>query len=407
MALMLRPAPAAFALLLSCLPLRPASAQGAATPLSYAVPAGVHFIASWRETPERAAIDDLYFRAAKRLWDSGVVWDLLDLASAHAPSAKRAQIRATVERVLAALGKVDWAGAFGREGAVAFRFGIPMPEYLFLGRCPEADLERNLQGIRGLLGEIASLAPEELEVREGSGGGSETTSLVVKDSPFGIQLGRGKGTLVLGIGQTLFASSLHLLGEGNGQGSIGKAAGFEKTLSLLPRERDEEGYFDIAGMCGVFSSGVSVAGAKAPPKATPILGALTSLFEEVAALGSVGWATRGAGSRLVHDEVILLEPGSSNRFFPRLLGGSRTLEGLDRFLPKDAVVGCASAGCDPLAAYDALLETVGGVEGSEKILEAWRGLQARIGFDLRADLLAFLSGEHVSVRLPSPGAGLF
>ncbi len=379
----------------------------AVAPLTHAVPAGVHFIATWRGTPERAAIDDLYLRAGKRLWDSGVAWDLFDLVSAKAPAEHRDRARAAVEKVLAALGKVDWGTAFGQEGAFAFRFGIPMPEYLLLGRCPEAGLEQSLQGLRGLLGEIASLAPDALEVREGSGGGSETTSLVAKGAPIGIQVARVKGTIVLGFGQSLFASTVHLLGAGDCQGSIGKAASYEKALSHLPRERDEEGYFDLAGMCGVFANGITAAGASAGPQAAPVLGAVSTLFEEVAAMQSIAWAARGAGSRLVYDEVVLFEPGSSNRFFPRLFGGSRTVEGLDRFLPKDTVTGCASAGCDLLGAYDALLEAVGNVEGSEKVLEAWRGVQAQFGFDLRADLLAWFSGEHVSVRVPSSRPGLF
>ncbi|MGH7149211.1 MAG: hypothetical protein ACREIU_00860, partial [Planctomycetota bacterium] len=160
-------------------------------------------------------------------------------------------------------------------------------------------------------------------------------------------------------------------------------------------------------MCGVFSGGKMAAAAGAPPQATPVLGVVSTLIEEVAAIGSIAWAGRGAGNRLVYDEVVLFEPGSSNRLFPRLLGGSRTLEGLDRFLPKDAVSGCASAGCDPLAAYDGLLEAVGNVDGSAKVLEAWQGFQAKFGFDLRADLLAWLSGEHVSVRVPSSRPGLF
>ncbi|MGH7150105.1 MAG: hypothetical protein ACREIU_05380, partial [Planctomycetota bacterium] len=233
-----------------------ASQQAALPPLSYAVPAGVHMFVSWRGTPERAAIDDLYLRAAKRLWDSGVVWDIFDLITTKAPAEEREKVRVAVEKVLAALGKVDWASAIGREGVFAFRFGMPMPDYIVLGRCPEADLDRNLQGLRGLLGEIASLAPEALEIREGSSGGSETTSLLVKNAPIGIQVARVKGTLVLGIGQSLFASTLHLLGAGDGQGSIGKAPSFGKALALLPRERDEEGYLDIAGMCGVFSGGI-------------------------------------------------------------------------------------------------------------------------------------------------------
>jgi len=399
-----------FSLVLSLPLLAPAALAADENPVSFGVPADAHFFIRGVANPERDALDAKYVEATIRLWDSGILWDVVDLALSDASREEAEQVRGIVDQVLGMLGKVEWGKIFEKEFAFAYRLAMGPPEYVFLFRVPEAALEAYRGQLRGLLEDIASFAPEVMQVRDAEGSTGVRSSLVIQGAPanIGLYLGASSDTLVLATSQAMLASSTRLLRDGTGEGSIAKAPAFRRGLEKLgPAPAEVEMYIDTGGMIDFFSGMAGIMmGMGAPPDARPVIETVSACINEFALLRSIVSVERTKGNRTIADTVLLVEEGNSERFLPRLLGMGRTLEGFERGVPKEASSFSASAGCDVAGAYDALVASIreNTIEG-EGLLEMWEGIQQQFGFHLRNDLLAHLSGGSTSICFPGKDGG--
>jgi hypothetical protein len=394
-------------LVLSLPVLAPAALPAGENPLSFGVPADVHFFVRAAANPERDALDAPYVAAMVRLWDSGILDDVLDLALTDASREEAERVRAIVDQVLETLGKVEWAKLFEKEFSFAFRLAMGPPEYVFLFRVPEAGVEAYRGQLRGLLEDFAAFEPNVLQVRDSEGPTGTRSSLVIQGAPFGLFLGATEDAIVLATSQAMLTSSTRLLRAGTGEGSIAKDPGFRRGLERVgAAPTDTEWYMNVGAMCEFVGGMIGMAGMGAPPQARPVIETVSACVNEFSALRSVVGTEKVKGNRYIADTVLLLEEGSSDRFLGKLLGLGRNLEGFERGVPREASAFSSSAGSDLAGAYDALLTAVreNTLEG-EGLLQKWEGIQQQFGFNLRDDLLVHLSGGSTSVCFPNEKGG--
>ncbi len=105
------------------------------------------------------------------------------------------------------------------------------------------------------------------------------------------------------------------------------------------------------------------------------------------------------------ESVAALTPDAAgNPIYPVFANSSR-LTDFDRFLPRETVSFSVAGGIDLGALCTFIEDTIreGGPAG-EELMNQWAALQTELGFDLRADVLAWIGGSSVSVTLED-GAG--
>ena len=77
----------------------PAWAQAERFTLGKLVPEDVHFFANWHDTPARARLMEGYTRAFTKLAESGIVEDIVELATFESSERERKQIRQILKNV--------------------------------------------------------------------------------------------------------------------------------------------------------------------------------------------------------------------------------------------------------------------------------------------------------------------
>lgn len=97
--------------------------------------------------------------------------------------------------------------------------------------------------------------------------------------------------------------------------------------------------------------------------------------------------------------VVLTEDAKSKPFYP-VLGDRPAMANFDRYLPAETVSFCIAGGIDLDALYTFIEDTVRmvGPDG-EALLAQWEVIQKDIGFDVRQDLLSWIQGDSVSVKM--------
>jgi tetratricopeptide (TPR) repeat protein len=89
-----------------------------------------------------------------------------------------------------------------------------------------------------------------------------------------------------------------------------------------------------------------------------------------------------------------------------VFGRPTPLTRYDQFVPREAVSFSVSSQIDLVALYDFIIETIGSVgEKGAEVLAKWEEIQKQYELDVRRDVLAWISGESVSVQLPQPPFG--
>ncbi|MBI4585358.1 MAG: hypothetical protein HY717_15200 [Planctomycetes bacterium] len=374
--------------------------------LGAAIPADVQVYSRSKVSPAQASINEQVAAAFSKFARSGVLWDLVDLATTKMPPEGRDHVRQTVEKVLGALKKVSWGELVQKEVAFGVRLKLPIPEYLILFRIAEADGERHREGFRGLFKEIAELVGQPLVASESSEGDAKVASLGLQNAPFAIDASVRGDVLALSLSRELLFTSFNLMGGKQAVGAAGPiidSPKYQEGFGGLGKGADNEVYVDITGYIGFYKGLLGLAGMQAgsDPKAQAIIGLLNLLLDELGRFGSftqVGWIE---GNRLIGEGRVTLQKGFETSLFYPVFGQQSPLKEPERLVPAEATAFYFSNGLNWTAFYDLAVSIVRDrVPQGADLLMRWDRLQERIRFHPREDLLSWLEGSWGWVAFP-------
>jgi hypothetical protein len=118
------------------------------------------------------------------------------------------------------------------------------------------------------------------------------------------------------------------------------------------------------------------------------------IFDYVASTESTdGYSTRA-------ETVVALVPGAKERPLYPVFGERPALARFDRYLPKETESFSVSNGIDVAELYEFIEDSfhVAGPKGDE-LLAKWKEIEAKIGIDIKQDLVDWIEGSYISVTL--------
>ena len=135
-------------------------------------------------------------------------------------------------------------------------------------------------------------------------------------------------------------------------------------------------------------------------KLTLVKGIADRVMNAVGVIDYVATVETTEGYAVRAETVAALVPGAESRPIYRVFGGRKPLRNFDRYLPQETLSFSVSNGLDLAALYTYIEDTMreAGPNGQE-LLGTWVEIQAKIGFDLKKDLLGWLEGGVVSITL--------
>ncbi len=372
------------------------------------VPADVHFYAGGKTTSERARLVRVYADACQKLWASGIVDDVVDLATTDSSREERQQVRAVVARVLGILSAPNWSALFEHEAAFAFKIVLPIPEYLLLCKVAPGTGPERFNELKTLLAGVAEFAPHMLSVSSSAQRGAETAALQIGGAPVGLSLAARGDTVIMTTSPVLLSRVFDLMDAQDPAGSIVSAPRFKGAFAKLAPAMDSQVFFDFEGYIRTVQGFVSLAGMQAgnDPRAARLLGAVNTMMEELALLKTIASVEYTKGDRMFVDTCVTLGQRDGPGFIERLVAAQEPLRGYARVVPADASAFWLASGIDPLKIYDPIVALVRdmGPEG-EQALAQWGALQERAGCNLREDVLSWIEGGCGWICLPVGSSG--
>jgi hypothetical protein len=373
------------------------------------VPSNVHFFADWKATPEREKLLQPCFRAVKDLVDSGIGRDIFDLATMELPPDKREEALAIAHRVIELVRTPRWGQLLKKEVSLSFKMTLPMPEYMVLFRVSGDSAGERRAEFRKLFSGFAEFAHGRLAVNDSSRLGAEMTKLDVVGTPIGVTVATKGDVLAIATSDSFLDGVLGLMDSPDAAGSIAKDPRFAASLDGLGEGRDSKAFFDFSSYIGFLRGIIGFAAAGVPEKSDAAGGIsiAQTVIDEIAKIGTISSTERTEQNRMVQDTKISFSAqDGATGFVEALARDQKPIEGFVKVVPKDALGFFMTSGINPTTVYDALIALLRErLPSGPRALEHWDGIQEKVGFNLREDLLSWLDGGIGAVALPGRGRG--
>jgi len=422
----------------------PVSAQETAKPQDFgllrAVPEDCFLIAASHYNPERKFLDDYWAEVWVAFEESGVMDDVFGLVMDLAPNDEaRAELTRMRDRFCELVTAVDWE-AFG-SGEVVFgeRLGAPqemrqgimfgVPDLVVLFQMSEESAAKNYEGLHVLLGagldELSNLAGVEMKLQDRGHEGTRQALFDIgeldPDAPkLAISIGLQGDVLYLTFGGKIHDEIPALLAGTSGQRSAAASPRVAAALATVPKAGDGFELVDFvrlrdslelqfAGLMKMIEreAGPQPGDAEGNESQKWISAAHGLIDRGLETLGILDYSvtihtTKGFSTH--NESFTALVPGAEENPFHPVIAGGRDVSEFARFLPQETVSFSASGGCDILALYDFLEETVAGTgEVGEEILVFWENFQEEQQFDIREDYLGWIGAGSVSASFQLDG----
>lgn len=315
---------------------------------------------------------------------------------------------------------VEWSTLAENESAFAMKLSFPIPEMVVLLSASPEKAATNFTGLEGILKTLMGFAPEgELNLATEGAGDAIVHRLTAVNSPFplGLTLARQKGTILIGLGQTMPEQSLALLTGGEGK-TLASTERFQAAFKKLPPPTDEMTFMDMALWMSQVRVLIQQAMAMADPTGENMDPAVKELpgkfidaldvFDYIAAVATTD------GLKTTTDSVAVLQSGVQNRALYRVLFSNEPLANPLKFIPQNAQNMNAWNGVRPRVIYDEVLRFIKDeIPEGEDLIAEWEDgkleIQENIGLDVEADILDWIGGGLSTFTIPgkstySPGS---
>jgi tetratricopeptide (TPR) repeat protein len=139
---------------------------------------------------------------------------------------------------------------------------------------------------------------------------------------------------------------------------------------------------------------------QATGKLTIVKRVVDRLMDAAGVLDYVATIETTDGYSVRTESIAVLVPDAEDRPIYPVFGKRRQLTEFDRYLPQETLSFSISDGFDPAELYQFLEDTfrTAGPTG-EELLAKWAQLQAKLGLDVKKDIIGWIDGGYVSVSL--------
>lgn len=432
--------PAATALLLTVAVLLPGLAM--AKPSLLAAVPGDAIVVSHSQSTDK---DDLIHQYWGEFFDSvlatGVVDDIVGLLKSNMPPSEFEQANAVFIQVRNLVTAIDWKSLGAQETAFAMRWEDPSaafiektrtwtnadgttgsaeikifrawPSQVFLFRQTPEALDRNFTGFKSIFQTIAGLDASLSYNEEALHGG--TIGRLDVGGVIQFAVARHGDVLAIGMNSEMIEESLALMADPSSGSSILANERFTSMVGLIPEADTDMAWADFDALFttirGLFDSALEKASGEVPQDADEInmvRALLDRLFDEVSFIDrsytTIRWESE---LRTVTETITTVNPEGTDSFIFQALANQGTFEEFHTLVPRDTQNFSFNSGINFLALYDGIKAAATDLipEAGEGFAEFEAELQKELGLDIRTDVLGWISGEMVSIALPSPPMG--
>ncbi len=379
-------------------------ADNAGFTLSSYVPADMHFLVNWKYTPQRARLFASCEKAFGNLVASGIGRDIIDLATIEASEHSRREVYDHINRAISLITTPNWKALTGKEMAVAFKFQMPVPEYVVLFKVQKKTAGKRLEEFATMFKAVADLVPQIMFIPPAENG-EKTVRLTFGVPFFSLAVTAEKDMIILSTSDRALGSVLSLVNSKEKGGAIVDTEKFQNAFKGLHKAEDSITYFDSEAYLHFYKQILDMAhqqaGGGGMPGAETLFFVLDAILREVSCFTAIGGVEYTEGNTIYSDSRITISQKAGTGFIENLIREQKPVADFPSAVPQNAVTAYSTSGVEPSKVYDAIVGLIKQTEQGERILGAWEHLQRKIGFNLREDLYSWVQGEFGFIMLPA------
>lgn len=398
--------------------MRPSTAIAGPLPAAFTlgkcVPADSWMYVHVVTNPERAWLEARWSDIFADLKKTGVDQDFVKLFMSLLGDSERAAAQATMDKVLTLIAGVNWSDLTEKEFVFAERPSDSMLgfDYMLVVQGKAGSGEANARGLVAILKEAATASESTInQSKVHDADVWEFSNATLTKIGLSIALFRHEDTVGFLTGRKTLEDVVGMLTGKSQAKSLMVAPRFQEALALVETPADSIGFFDWKAFGGslrtMFKNIEKKANEHKPQAAVAdanknegmeIIMKLLDRFD-VFDYSVSSAATRGM--REMRWDAVRLQSGKEGTPLAKAILNRKPFEKFDQFIPAEATGFSLSGVMDFEMLYDMVIDFVekeipGGKEGVTK----WKGMLASVGFDPKADLFAWWSGEMASIEMP-------
>lgn len=376
-------------------------------PLTRAAPDDVFLCVAGRHNPDRAVIDQAWGEVFSELGKSGAIEEVWSLISGGLSAGDRVAANRTRARIEKLLSGVDWGGLMRQEWAAFGRIHFPkFGDFVLLSRMDKDGAKKNYDGLKAILEEIRSRAPDALELQSTKPQNAVLTTLRLsgEDSALKLTAGYRDDIVIVALGDDLLNDCLALLADKSEKPRLVESSRYRKAFEGLPEARDGLEYFDGVRLFTPLKKGFSDIRKEllesSDNEGAAALRAAIELIDAFAIVDHSASTTRTEGMCTFSDERVMLTADAKKSSAYRILVREDGIENFDKYIPTEARSFNVSQGVAWRELYSWCRDFFRkNVPEGEEVVERFDALQAELGFDVDRDLFAWLSGPSISFEV--------
>ncbi len=380
----------------------PAVAESKKPSLANYVPEDVWmFSHTWR-TPERDRIVDYWDEVIAALKTCGIEDEIRKAIYTTVPEEKKPTFETKWNEISEAFGAIEWVDLFCNEFVFAERFKSAMPDIIIISRPKPETLKQNVNGLIGffdLFNSYATGSPRPAKVH----GPLRTWSIESDEGDVGLHLLHMNDTVALTFGQGALNDVRSLLLGETKVTSIQASARFKKAMSEVPKPEFSVTFMDIDRVVQWVSRLPDLILGKHEHTAPvqTISGIIAAVTEKLDFFDYVIMSQEVKENRQIQHTVARIKSSCCQKDCARALSQQKPVKNFTRYVPVESKSYFVSAMFDLRVFYDTMLEIIEKeVPDGPSVLQEWDDIQRDVQFNVRGDLLDWISGEMIAVAFP-------
>ncbi len=363
--------------------------------------------------PEHAWLEAKWSEIFAELKKTGVDQDMVKIFMSMLGDTERASVQTGMDKVLTLIQGVKWSELADKELVFAERPSDSMIgfDYLFILQGKDGSGEANSKGLVAILKEAAAATNSTLNQSKMQDAEVwEVSNEALAKVGLSITLFRSKDTIGLTTGKKTLEDVVGMLAGKSQTKAIIATPRFQEALALVESPADSIGFFDWK----MFTTSLSTMFKNIEKRANPGkpdatadkdkvegMKIVMSLLDRADVLDYSVASTSTKALRTTRQDAIRLQSEKKDTPLAKAILNRQPFEKFDQYIPAEATGFELSATIDLETIYDMILDFIAKeIPDGKEAISKWNGILASVGFDPKADLFAWWSGEVASIEMP-------
>jgi len=369
------------------------------------IPADVWVFESTWHDPQRDFLSEHWGRVWNSVKNSGVFNEFFELVSSDMSADQKAEVDAFFDKATRLVTAVNWGDLIENEMAFGSRFSNVVPEFMFLFDAAADTRDANATGLADIFAALSDVSSDIVLTQEDYEG-AKVWRLAFADTPIVLLLAQKDNVIGLFMGEDAMRDCLNLMAGKSKKNAIVNTDRFQNALAKVPAPTFSVSFIDMGGLFAFINRFPDMIatehGHTNDPESQQWLDVAKAVIDEFDMFEYVMVTGTMDGTKEFVHSFIATKPGGQNKACMKMCTGQRKFDNFEKFVPKSAKGFQMSAGFDFSVMYDRIEQFVRTkVPEGDAHWNKWERIQTDAGFSVRADLLDWISGEFVSVKIPS------